>query len=105
MTIETRTTVELSDINAVEFECRKCGTKTVRKIDGNYVTPVACDNCKEQWFLGLGPESGELGHFIERIGYYSGKGFPYLLRLQIAKESDEQRERRIARFTQQRILG
>jgi hypothetical protein len=30
MTVETVTTIELKDLSAVEFDCKRCGAKTVR---------------------------------------------------------------------------
>ncbi len=45
MTIETRTTIELKDIRAIEFECATCHTKTVYSID-QFTHPVfTCYTC------------------------------------------------------------
>jgi predicted RNA-binding Zn-ribbon protein involved in translation (DUF1610 family) len=49
MTSETRTTIQLSDIKAVEFECVRCHHRLVRPI-GTWQTPVfACPECGETW--------------------------------------------------------
>ena len=32
--VETRTTIELLDINAVEFECKKCGANRHHNLSG-----------------------------------------------------------------------
>ena len=83
MTVETRTTIELGDINAVEFECKNCRTKTVRQLDKLQV-PTSCDNCGDRWFIDGNPESGELGFFIKKLQYYGSHDFRYALRFQIA---------------------
>ena len=45
MTIETRTTMELKDIKAIEFECATCHTKVVYSID-QFSQPVfVCYTC------------------------------------------------------------
>jgi hypothetical protein len=45
MTIETRTTVELKDIKAIEFECADCHTKVSYPID-KFAHPVSiCYTC------------------------------------------------------------
>ncbi len=45
MTIETRTTMELKDIKAIEFECADCHTKVVWSID-QFTDPLfVCHTC------------------------------------------------------------
>lgn len=52
MTIETVSAVQPKDIAAVEFECKNCGAKTVRKLDGKLRVPLACGNCTTTpWFI------------------------------------------------------
>jgi hypothetical protein len=46
MTIETRTTMELKDIKAIEFECATCHTKVVYSIE-KFSDPVfTCYTCR-----------------------------------------------------------
>ena len=83
MTTETRTTIELQDITAVEFECKQCGTKTTRKLDNALVIPVTCDNCRDQWVIGNSDEFHQLTAFFQQFKHYAGDKFKYRLRLQI----------------------
>jgi predicted RNA-binding Zn-ribbon protein involved in translation (DUF1610 family) len=90
MTTETRTSIEPKDISAVEFECRKCGTKTIRKIDNNFTTPITCGNCSDVWIVNNNsPEAQELTGFIRMLEYYSKHEFRYALRFQIPTGDNE----------------
>jgi len=52
MTIETSTTIEPSDIVAIEFECVKCKAKTVFPVDKFKSIPTRCTVCdSEQWLI------------------------------------------------------
>ena len=84
MTVETRTTLEPKDINAIEFECRSCHAKVIRNLDDKLTVPINCSNCGTAWFLEGRPESGELGFFLKRLQYYSNGEFPYTLRFHVA---------------------
>ena len=83
MTTETRTTIELQDIIAIELECKLCGTKSTRKLDKNLVVPVICDNCRDQWMIGNSDELHALTSFFQELCRYTGNKFKYKLRLQI----------------------
>ncbi len=49
MTSETRTTIQLSDFKAIEFECVLCHSRIVRPI-GAWLSPLlACPDCGATW--------------------------------------------------------
>lgn len=83
MTVETRTTIELKDVEAVEFGCSKCGNRIIRQLTETPRVPMACDNCGEAWFSGTGPENGQLGDFLRRLHRYGKDDSPCILRLHI----------------------
>jgi hypothetical protein len=91
MTEETRTTIELQDVVAIEFGCRRCSAKFVLAFNEHLTIPRQCANCQEEWF-GLGrPERAEMERFIEQIRYYQRNSFPYDFRLQLAPDLGDQR--------------
>ena len=49
MTIETRTTIQLSDIRAIEFECRSCHCRIVRPMGGTQPIMPVCPECGVTW--------------------------------------------------------
>jgi predicted RNA-binding Zn-ribbon protein involved in translation (DUF1610 family) len=86
MTIETINTIEPRDITAVEFSCKACGAKMIRKIDAKFNTPIKCGNCPSVWFIAGRPEILEMDDFIRMLERYSKNEFPYILRLQVPNE-------------------
>jgi NAD-dependent SIR2 family protein deacetylase len=51
MTIETKGTIELKDINSFEFECVKCHSKIVLTVRGFKKLPTQCPDCDEPWLI------------------------------------------------------
>lgn len=49
MTTETRTTIQLSDFKAIEFECRECHCRTVRPMGGTQPLLLVCPDCGVTW--------------------------------------------------------
>jgi uncharacterized Zn finger protein len=49
MTTELRTTIEVSDILAIELMCRKCGGKQSVPLTHWLVSSVRCGNCGAVW--------------------------------------------------------
>lgn len=88
MTVETRTSIEPKDIAAVEFECKSCGTKTIRKIDAKFTTPMICGNCSDVWFIQGGPEADEMANFLRMLRHYGNHEFRYVLRFQVPTADD-----------------
>jgi hypothetical protein len=83
MTIETKTTIQLSDITTVEFECSNCGGIVSWPIAGTPRIPVSCQCGAQQWmpigstlyvslckFIELAKQLGEMTgeHFALRFG-------------------------------------
>ena len=58
MTVETKTTIELSDITTVEFECNKCHSITLWPLGVAKVPPPKC-YCSDQQWLTVGGETYE----------------------------------------------
>lgn len=84
MTIETRSTIELADIIAIEFECRDCRAKVVRKIDGFKNVPGFCGNCEKQWLIDGSQAHDNLYRFLVRLQELSkASGEPFLLRFEV----------------------
>jgi hypothetical protein len=85
MTIETINTVEPKDITAIEFACKACGAKTVRKIDDRLTVPIKCGNCSDTWLIADGAEVQALREFIKQLESYgkNGSRSKYVLRFQV----------------------
>jgi hypothetical protein len=84
MTLENRLLIELKDVEAVEFECRKCRSKIIRRIEGFNLPPVICGNCNTQLLIPGSRECGELTAFLQRIAEIAkDEGEPFSLKLQI----------------------
>jgi hypothetical protein len=84
MAIENTISIQLSDINAVEFECKKCGTKTVRKLDDEFQLPSACGNCSDSWFYDGSEKHHELRDFFARLRYQIKNAQPFNLRWHVS---------------------
>jgi hypothetical protein len=82
MTIETRSTIELSDVIACEFVCNKCKAKTVRLLNAEFNLPGVCGNCQNIW-LTDGQESNDLRVFLNLLQRYAVGARPYILRFEI----------------------
>jgi hypothetical protein len=88
MTAEMRTVIELKDIKAVEFECRKEGCR------GKITVPLVnfkeaqkhCPLCHTQWFIDDTSHS-DLNVFLGRMDDFSRSSGPYVMRLEIAGAS------------------
>ena len=85
MTIETRTTMELKDIKAIEFECATCHTKLVYPI-GKFTHPLmTCNVCQPP--KTLVPERGKELEDIKQLVYlvqrFSGEAGMYVMRFDI----------------------
>jgi hypothetical protein len=53
MTISTKTTLDVSDIQAIEFECMSCHSKVTMPVNTFGGPPISCMTCesREQWFI------------------------------------------------------
>ena len=86
MTIETRTTVQLKDIKAVEFECATCHTKVVYAMDKFAYPLFVCNVCQPPKTLvpERGKESEDIKQLIYLINRFSGKPEAYVMRFDIS---------------------
>jgi hypothetical protein len=84
MNLENRLLIELKDVEAVEFECRKCHGKIIRRIEGFKLPPITCGNCETQLLIPGSRECQELAAFLQRIAEIAkDEGEPFSLKLQI----------------------
>ena len=49
MTSETRTTIQLSDLKAIEFECQGCHCRISRPVGGQQQLMLVCPECGSSW--------------------------------------------------------
>ena len=64
MTVETRRTIALEDLKAIEYECLYCHTKSVRLLDEKNRVASACGNCNRGWLTDGSREHTELQTFV-----------------------------------------
>jgi hypothetical protein len=90
MTSETRTTIQLSDIRAVEFECNHCHHRLVRPLGVWQSQWEQCPECGSLWshyrsmmdFLARFASQAAKSSEIDK----QGKEAPFTVRLEIATE-------------------
>lgn len=82
MTTETRIMIELGDIKAIEFECKKCHARITRLLDNWLQHPLTCSNCGEQWMLRENLE--KIREFVAYIGQFANSEVrPFILRFDV----------------------
>jgi DNA-directed RNA polymerase subunit RPC12/RpoP len=90
MTTVQRTTIEPSDIKAVELECVKCGSRHTIPL-GQFKTGdgVKCSNCGSQWPVGHHDAHQDLVMLIrcaEKIAGLKGNAeVPFIIRFEITE--------------------
>ena len=68
MTVETKTTIQASDITSVEFECKNCGAVSVWPIKVAKNPPTMCNCSPDQRWMTIGGASyASIVDFIELI--------------------------------------
>lgn len=85
MTIETRYSIQISDIKTVEFECKKCGAASTRQIGDVKKSPYHCPNCSEI-FMGSPSKAEEhFQHLLDLADFFSEMEaeLPFRLKLQV----------------------
>ena len=86
MTVETRTTVELGDIQTVEFECKKCGKVTSWPIGKITHPPTYCECGAPQYTMWMS-QGGEtfmaISSLLVVIKRFSSADEPFKLRFGI----------------------
>jgi hypothetical protein len=85
MAVETKTTIQLSDIVRVEFECRKCHSITIWPLAVAQQPPISCACSSTRW-MAYGDELfrgiSDLLALVKRMGRGSGKE-PFIMRFGI----------------------
>jgi len=92
MTFETRATIQICDILAIEYECPKCRAKSVRPIvdpsnrEGrSNAIPRACGNCNALWIPENSQVEQDLRELLNSIGEFRSEGerLPFAMRFEI----------------------
>ena len=91
MTIETRSSIQLSDLVAFEVECSQCHTKTIRKLAGIFEVPIKCGNCGMLWMVAGGQEHNGLRQLLESLHFYCTQqpNKTFALRFEVSNLRDE----------------
>ncbi|SRR6266404_991206 len=85
MTIETRTTIQLSDIEAIEFQCKNCNVKYVYPIKQFEGPPIFCGcNTQDAWFVANSPDRSDIAKLGEVVRRFSNQPqSKFTLRLEV----------------------
>jgi hypothetical protein len=82
MTVETKTTIQPSDISAIEFECLKCHTVTHWPLEVAKNPLTRCHCSEENWMPYGGDTYVALANFMALLNRFSkAKAEPYRVRL------------------------
>lgn len=91
MVIETKTTLELSDVMAIEFECEVCHTRTALSIANFKNPPMHCPFCQDspQWFIAGNRDYTDVVALGRVIQWFSSAEKPkgFIMRLHIMNPS------------------
>lgn len=87
MTVETKTTIQLSDITTIEFECAKCHTVASYPLDVVQHPQGSCANGCGEWMPFAGDTYKSLTKLIELVKRF-GKATsePFILRFGVKPE-------------------
>jgi hypothetical protein len=84
MTVETKTTIQLSDIKAVEFECKNCHRVVSWPIQVVMKLPTECTCSTPQWMTIGGDMHQRLTSLIEQIRTLAkASGEPFVIRFAV----------------------
>jgi hypothetical protein len=89
MTLETRTTIELGDIRAIEFECAACHARTAIPIEKFNQPPTRCSSCDSKQWLVMGSQDWEdIRRFVGAIRFFSNRApETFAIRIEITNVS------------------
>jgi hypothetical protein len=91
MTVETKMTLELNDVTAIEFECNACHARTTLSITNFRNPPMHCSLCQnpQQWFIGGDRDYSDIVALGRVIQWFSGAERPkgFVMRLHITNPS------------------
>jgi len=90
-----RISIELPDVLAVDFECRKCHCHYSIPIGSVRNTPMTCPNCHETWFVGNrvfneAPTDPTIPAFVGALREMKSLGGEAIIRLEIAAPREEE---------------
>jgi len=91
MTVETRSSIQLSDVVAFEMECEKCHARTIRQLDRIFEVPTRCGNCSAGWMMTGSAELNMLREFLEQLFQFrkGASNQNFILRLEVSGLKDE----------------
>ncbi len=89
MTVETRTTIQLSDIKEIEVECIACHTRITWSVrNGNHFIPLKCEKCNESFLVKESPDYRDLSALLSSIIKFSYPG-TYILRFALGEPKEK----------------
>ncbi len=87
MTSEVRTTIEASDVIAIEIQCKECGTRSSYPLKNWRIAPNGCGNCGAHWGH-LDSEFQQLSHLIAMLKVFGSdrpkNPLPFALRFEVS---------------------
>lgn len=91
MTVETRSSIELTDIVAFEMECNNCHARTIRPIKPQFDVPNKCGNCSAGWMMHGSAELNNLREFLTQLQSYikTAPNQNFVLRFEVSGLKDE----------------
>jgi hypothetical protein len=88
MTVETKTTIQLSDVTTIEFECVKCHMVSSYPLDIALHPQGSCVNGCGEWMPFGGDTYRSLTHLIELMKRFAkATNEPYIMRFGITTAS------------------
>ncbi len=93
MTTQTRRFIELKDILALRFDCRKCGASISVPMGDCHRIPSACSNCLGDFTNGFGGDStgkvlGEFANSLKHVVRLVDDR-PFVFSLEIVAENEK----------------
>jgi hypothetical protein len=90
MTIETKTTLQLSDLKVIEFECKNCHRILSWPLENFKEPPLNCDcNARGQWMPHGGDTFASIIKLIRSINQFSqANNEPFAIRFVVRGISD-----------------
>jgi len=93
VTSEIRTTIEATDIKAVEMECAKCGFRTVWPLDqwdGRY---AKCARCGESWPISQNAAYEAMDRAVRNMSTFAkadSAAIPFKIRFELIGQKEKQ---------------
>lgn len=86
MTSEVRTTIEASDVIAIEIQCKECGSRSSNSLTKWRASLTGCGNCGANWGH-LDNEFKELYYLVGMLRKFGGEhaknALPFVLRFEV----------------------